>query len=64
MTPEQLGEVIRKARGKRSQRSVAKAAGISRHQLVAIERAGTNYTRMTLFALAKEVGVDIKAIPK
>ena len=50
--------------GKRSQRSVAKAAGISRHQLVAIEQASTNYTRITLFALAKEVGVDIKAIPK
>jgi len=64
MTPEQLGAVIRKARGKRSQRSVAKAAGISRHQLVAIEQASTNYTRITLFALAKEVGVDIKAIPK
>ena len=64
MTPEKLGDTIRKARGKRSQRSVAKAAGISRHQLVAIEQASTNYTRMTLFALAKEVGVDIKAIPK
>lgn len=64
MNPEQLGEVIRKARGKRSQRSVAKAAGISRHQLVAIEQASTNYTRITLFALAKEVGVDINAIPK
>jgi transcriptional regulator with XRE-family HTH domain len=62
MTPKQIGATIRKARGTRSVREVAIAAGITRQQVTDIETASTNYTRESLWALAKAVGVTIEAI--
>ena len=60
MTPKQIGTAIRKARGQRSIREVARAAGLSRHQVTSIEQATTNYTIQSLLALAKVVGVTIQ----
>jgi transcriptional regulator with XRE-family HTH domain len=62
MTPKQIGKTLRKARGTRSVREVAIAAGITRQQVTDIEEASTNYTRESLWALAKAVGVNINAI--
>jgi transcriptional regulator with XRE-family HTH domain len=63
MTTKQIGASIRKARGPRSIREVAASAGLSRHQVTSIEQATTNYTIQSLLALAKVVGVPIKANP-
>lgn len=60
MTPKQIGSAIRKARGERSIRSVAEAAGISRHQVTSIEQALTDYTMPTFLRLAKVVGLRIE----
>ncbi len=59
MTPNQIGAAVRKARGQRSIREVAGAAGLSRHQVTSIERASTNYTIQSLLALAKVVGAKV-----
>ncbi len=59
MTPKQIGAAVRKARGQRSQREVAGAAGLSRHQVSAIEQGTTAYTMPTFLRLAKEVGATI-----
>lgn len=59
MTPKQIGAAVRKARGQRSIREVAGAAGLSRHQVTSIEGASTNYTILSLIALAKAVGLRI-----
>lgn len=59
MTEQEAGEALKKKRGERSIRSVAKAAGITPAQIVSIEKATRAYTFRTLLALAKEVGADI-----
>ncbi len=61
MTQTTIGTTIRKARGDRSIREVAAASGLSRHQVISIEQAATNYTINSLLTLAKEVGVTITA---
>ena len=60
MTPKQIGTAVRKARGQRSIREVAGAAGLSRHQVTSIEDATTNYTIGSLLALAKVVGLNVE----
>jgi len=60
MTPKQIGAAVRKARGHRSIREVAGAAGLSRHQVTSIEGATTNYTIGSLLALAKVVGLKVE----
>jgi transcriptional regulator with XRE-family HTH domain len=62
MTPKQIGAVMRKARGERSKRSVAAAAGIHRDQLTAIEEGKTDYTNKTLVALCKALGVRMELV--
>jgi len=59
MIPKQIGAAVRKARGQRSIREVAGAAGLSRHQVTSIEQASTNYTIQSLLALAKVVGAKV-----
>ena len=59
MNPKQIGAAVRKARGQRSIREVAGAAGLSRHQVTSIEGASTNYTILSLIALSKAVGLRI-----
>ncbi len=59
MTPKQIGAAVRKARGHRSIREVAGAAGLSRHQVTSIEQASTNYTIQSLLGLAKVVGAKV-----
>jgi transcriptional regulator with XRE-family HTH domain len=59
MTPKQIGASMRKARGQRSIREVAGAAGLSRHQVTSIEQATTNYTIQSLMALSRVVGVTV-----
>jgi len=59
MTTNQIGASVRKARGQRSIREVAGAAGLSRHQVTSIEGATTNYTIGSLLALAKVVGLRL-----
>ena len=63
MTPKQIGAAVRKARGERSIRSVAEAAGISRHQVTSIEQALTDYTINSLLALCKAVGLRLHFLP-
>lgn len=63
MTPKQIGAAVRKARGQRSIRQVAVAAGLHRDQVTSIEQATTNYTIQSLLALAKVVGVTITTKP-
>lgn len=64
MTPKQIGASMRKARGPRSIREVAGAAGLSRHQVTSIEQATTNYTIQSLMALSRVVGVTVELNPK
>ncbi len=61
MTITTIGTNIRKARGARSIREVAAAAGLSRHQVTSIENGTTNYTINSLLALCKEVGLTLIA---
>ena len=63
MNTKQIGTAIRKARGKRSVRSVAIEANVQRHQVGSVENASSNYTIETLLALAKVVGVEVKVEP-
>ena len=59
MTPYQIGKAIRKARGERSIREVAGAAGIHRDQVTGIEQATRAYTVLSLLALCKAVGLHL-----
>ena len=59
MTPYKIGIAIRKARGDRSLREVAEAAGVNKDQIMSIESASTNYTIETLTKVAKEVGCAV-----
>lgn len=59
MTTKQIGASMRKARGQRSIREVASAAGLSRHQVTGIEQAETAYTVQSLLKLCKAVGLHV-----
>ena len=59
MTPKQIGAAVRKARGQRSIREVAGAAGLSRHQVTSIEQGTTAYTINSLLSLCKAVGLHL-----
>ena len=59
MTPKQIGDTIRKARGQRSIRQVAGAAGLHRDQVTGIEQATRAYTVLSLLALCKAVGLHL-----
>ena len=59
MTPKQIGAAVRKARGQRSIREVAGAAGLSRHQVTSIEQGTTAYTINSLLSLCKAVGLRL-----
>jgi len=59
MTPKQIGAAVCKARGQRSVRQVAGAAGLSRHQVTSIEQGTTAYTIHSLLALCKVVGLKV-----
>ena len=59
MTPKQIGAAARKARGQRSIREVAGAAGLSRHQVTGIEAGTKAYTINSLLALCKAVGLRL-----
>ena len=56
MTPKQIGAAVRKARGQRSIREVAGAAGLSRHQVTSIEQGTTAYTMPVFLKLVKALG--------
>ena len=56
MTPKQIGAAVRKARGQRSIREVAGAAGLHRGQVTGIEAGTKAYTINSLLALCKAVG--------
>ena len=56
MTPKQIGAAARKARGQRSIREVAGAAGLSRHQVTGIEQATKAYTMPVFLKLVKALG--------
>jgi transcriptional regulator with XRE-family HTH domain len=59
MTPKQIGAAVRKARGQRSIREVAGAAGLHRDQVTSIEKATKAYTVLSLLALCKVVGLRL-----
>ena len=59
MTTNQIGKAIRKARGQRSIREVAGAAGLHRDQVTGIEQATKAYTVLSLLALCKAVGLHL-----
>lgn len=63
MTPKQIGAAVRKARGQRSVRQVAGAAGLSRHQVTSIEQGTTAYTINSLLSLCKAVALRLHFIP-
>lgn len=59
MTPKQIGALLRKARGQRSVRQVAGAAGLHRDQVAGIEAGTKAYTINSLLALCKVVGLRL-----
>ena len=59
MTSKQIGAAVRKARGQRSIREVAGAAGLHRDQVTGIEKATKAYTVLSLLALCKAVGLHL-----
>ena len=59
MTPKQIGAAVRKARGQRSIREVAGAAGLHRDQVTGIEAGTKAYTINSLLALCKAVGLRL-----
>jgi len=59
MTPKQIGAAMRKARGQRSVREVARSAGLHRDQVTGIEQATKAYTVLSLLALCKVVGLRL-----
>lgn len=56
MTPKQIGAAMRKARGQRSIREVAGAAGLHRDQVTGIEQATKAYTMPVFLKLVKALG--------
>lgn len=60
MTPKQIGAAVRKARGQRSIRQVAGAAGLHRDQVAGIEAGTKAYTIHSLLALCKAVGLRVR----
>ena len=64
MTPKQIGALLRKARGQRSVRQVAGAAGLHRDQVAGIEAGTKAYTINSLLALCKVVGLRLVFQPK
>lgn len=60
MNEQEIGHAMKTKRGDRPIRKVAEAAGIVPHQIIAIEKAQTNYTVQTLLKLAKEIGATLK----
>ena len=62
MTPKQIGAAIRKARGQRSIREVAGAAGLHRDQVTGIEQATKAYTINSLLALCKVLGLRLHLV--
>lgn len=63
MTPKQIGAAMRKARGPRSIRQVAGAAGLHRDQVAGIEAGTKAYTIHSLLALCKVVGLRLQFLP-
>jgi transcriptional regulator with XRE-family HTH domain len=63
MNPKQIGAAIRKARGQRSIREVAGAAGLHRDQVTGIEQASKAYTVQSLLKLCDALGISIKIDP-
>lgn len=59
MTKAQIGKRLRRIRGKRSLREASEAAGITRGQLLAIERARTHYTVDVLIRYAESLGAKL-----
>ena len=59
MTPKQIGALLRKARGQRSVRQVAGAAGLHRDQVAGIEAGTKAYTIHSLLTLCKAVGLRL-----
>ena len=59
MTPKQIGAAMRKARGQRSIREVAGAAGLHRDQVTGIEAGTKAYTINSLLALCKALGLGL-----
>ena len=56
MTHTQIGAAVRKARGQRSIREVARSAGLHRDQLTGIEQATKEYTMPVFLRLVKALG--------
>jgi hypothetical protein len=56
MTTKQIGKAIRKARGQRSIREVARSAGLHRDQVTGIEQATKAYTMPVFLKLVKALG--------
>lgn len=56
MSPKQIGAAVRKARGQRSIREVARSAGLHRDQLTGIEQATKAYTMPVFLKLCKALG--------
>lgn len=63
MTPKQIGAAVRKARGQRSVRQVAGAAGLHRDQVAGIETGTKAYTVQSLLKLCKVVGLRLQFLP-
>lgn len=59
MTPKQIGAAMRKARGQRSIREVAGAAGLHRDQVTGIEAGTKAYTVQSLLKLCKALGLGL-----
>lgn len=59
MTPKQIGAALRKARGQRSIREVARAAGLHRDQVTGIERGTKDYTMPSFLKLCTAVGLRL-----
>ena len=59
MTIKQIGAAVRKARGQRSQREVAGAAGLTPHQVGWIEAGTKQYTVQSLLKLCKALGLRL-----
>lgn len=59
MTSNQIGAAVRKARGQRSIREVAGAAGLHRDQVTGIEKATKAYTVQSLLKLCNVLGLRL-----
>ena len=63
MTPKQIGAAVRKARGHRSVRQVAEAAGLHRDQIAGIEAGTKAYTVQSLLKICKVLGLRLHFLP-